>query len=300
MAGPPPGADCVGAVVVTWFPDAGLRARLGAVLAQVARLVIVANDGTAPDLAGLAGRERVDVIVNARNRGLAAALNQGLARLQAEGFGWFLLLDQDTVVGGSLVAGLAEAYQTFPERDRVGLLVPNYRNRAGGPAAYREDVPFSVVPAAVTSGSLVSAAALAEAGPMREDLFIEGIDTDFCLRVRARGRVVVASGPVLMTHGAGEATAHRFLGRTVLVTHHSAFRVYLQYRNVTWALCTHYRTDPAWARRSVLGLLKRAVLIACFETGRWDKACALLRGTWHGLRGRLGAAEAGPAAEAGR
>lgn len=300
MAGPSPGADRVGAVVVTWFPDAGLVARLGAVLPQVSRLVIVANDGVAPALEGLAGRDRVEVIVNARNLGLAAALNQGLARLQAQGFAWFLLLDQDSVVGGSLVAGLTEVYRAFPEPDRVGLLVPNYRSRAGGRAAYPEDVPFSVVPAAVTSGSLVSAAALAEAGTMREELFIEGIDTDFCLRVRAKGRCVLASGPVLMTHGAGEATAHRFLGRTVLVTHHSAFRVYLQYRNVVWALRQHRRTDPAWARRSLLGLLKRAVLIACFETGRWGKARAILRGTWHGLRGRLGAVAPGPAAEGNR
>lgn len=286
-AAPEPTRENTAAVVVLFQPDGDLSARLQPVLRQVARLFAISNDdGDAARLDGLEST-RLDYIANGRNLGLAAALNVGLVRAQMLGFAWCLLLDQDTVVHDDLIAGLANTYRAHGRPARIGLLVPNYRSPCGARLAYPADVPCQVVVTAVTSGSLVPLSIIGRVGTMYEPFFIEGIDTEFCLRTRAAGLQLVASGPPLMTHGAGATDERRFFGRTVLVGHHSPWRCYLQFRNVMWILRRYARTERDWAVTTVWALVKRIVLVCLYERQRPAKLWAIARGTCAGLWGTL-------------
>jgi rhamnosyltransferase len=120
-------------------------------------------------------------------------------------------------------------------------------------------------------------------GGMRESFFIEAIDLEFCLRVRAAGMHVVATGRPLMTHGAGAAEERLLFGRTVLVGHHPPWRCFLQYRNLTWTLLRYGRIDLTWTRRTLFAMLKRICLVCLFERQRCAKLWAMLRGTLVGI-----------------
>jgi GT2 family glycosyltransferase len=281
---PPPTRENSAAVVVLFNPEGSLAARLLLVQRQVGLLIVVSND--AGGVARLAELDpgRLLAIDNGSNIGLAAALNIGLKRAKVEGFSWCLLLDQDTVVHGDLISGLAATFTAFPRPHEVGLLAPNYRSPEGARLAYPSGRPCQEVLVAVTSGSLVPLGVLDRVGYMRESFFIEGIDVEFSLRLRAAGLRIVASGAALMTHGAGATEARRFFGRCVLVGHHSPWRCFMQFRNVTWILRHYWRGEPLWTRATLRGLFKRIALVCLFERQRAAKLWAMARGIGAGFR----------------
>ena len=279
-----PSSSNTAAVVVLFHPEGALVARLQRVQTQVAMLVVISNDGEGHTrLAGL-DVARLTHVQASGNIGLAAALNQGLAKAAHHGFAWCLLLDQDTVVDDDLVSGLAEAYTACPSRSKVGVLVPNYRSPgAAARLAYPSDAIWQYMETAVTSGSLVALETLRRVGGMREAFFIEGIDLEFSLRVRSAGLQLVASGRPLMTHGAGAAEERRLFGRTVLVGHHPPWRCFLQFRNLAWTLRRYGRKEPHWARVTLVSILKRFCITFLFERQRLRKAWAMLSGFTVGL-----------------
>jgi len=282
---PPPAPTRANAMaaVVLFHPEGDLTTRLTRVLCQVAHLVVVANDGQSQQVVAALDSSRVTYLQNATNLGLAHALNQALAQAGRAGYLWCLLLDQDTEIDADLVEGLAETYLACPSYDSIGLLAPNYRSPGGARTAYPTDVAWQTLETAVTSGSLIPIEVVKQVGAMREDFFIEGIDVEFSLRLRAAGLQVVASGRPLMTHGAGATEERRLFGHTVLVGHHPPWRCYMQFRNLTWTLCRYRRQEPRWTRRTLVSMLKRYCIVFLFEKQSLMKAWAMLRGTWVGF-----------------
>lgn len=272
-----------GAVVVLFHPEGDFVGRLRRVQAQVGWLTVVSNDGGSLDRLAALDVCTLTHVQNDGNAGLAAALNTGLAHSRKRGFSWCLLLDQDTVIDDDLLEGLADAFSACPDRARIGLLAPNYRSLGGARLAYPSDVAWQTVASAVTSGTLAPLSVIDRLGGMREAFFIEGIDIEYCLRVRAAGMWVVATGRPLMTHGAGAAEERRLFGRTVLVGHHPPWRCFLQYRNLAWILLRYGRTDLRWAGLTCLNMLKRICLVTIFEQQRGAKIWAMLRGTLVGV-----------------
>jgi rhamnosyltransferase len=276
------------AIVVFHHPVGDFRARLARVAGQVAEVIVVANDGGDPGRVADVGGGRIRHVASAGNPGLGAALNLGLELARSAGARWCLLLDQDTSVDAGLLDGLAEVYGLHPRHGSIGLIAPNYRSPESGRLAYPIGPPYGEPATVVTSGSVLRLEAVAAVGPMMEEFFIEGIDIEYCLRLRASGFLVVASGRPLMTHGAGACIERRFLWRTVLVGAHSPWRYYLQFRNLTWILIHLAGSSPAWAARTVISMGKRLVLISIYEADRCEKFIAIARGVVHGFRGRLG------------
>lgn len=279
----PPTRANTAAVIVLFQPEGDLTGRLVRVQNQVAWLIVVSNDGGQIDRLEALNTSMLTHVCNRENIGLAAALNIGLRQSRDLGFTWTLMLDQDTLVDEDLLIGLAEAYSAYPEPDKIGLLVPNYRSLGGTRFAYCQDAAWQTVATAVTSGSLVPLAVIEQLGGMREAFFIEGIDIEFCMRVRTAGMHVVATGRPLMTHGAGAAKERRLFGRTVLVSHHSPLRCFMQFRNLTWTLWRYHRLEPHWTRTALVSMLKRYCIVFLFERQRLRKVWAMLRGTFIGL-----------------
>ncbi len=90
----------IGIVVVTYFSEAEIGACLDAALGTGADIVVVDNgsrDGTIAEIA----RRGVRLIANERNRGFAAAVNQGFAALDTP---YILLLNPDAILESGLDA----------------------------------------------------------------------------------------------------------------------------------------------------------------------------------------------------
>jgi rhamnosyltransferase len=288
---PAPGPGSVAAVIVTFHPDPDFRDGIAALLDQVSAILVVDNGSCPGELP--AGddptlRDRVEVITNGENRGLATALNQGLRRARERGFGWALTLDQDSSPLPNLVAAAARAFEAHPHRERLAAIGATAVG-AEDPSASASARTYRTMPAVITSGTLHSIPAWERLGGFREDFFIDCIDTEFCLRARARGLEVIQATEPALAHRIGLPSRKWVLGRWMLPTNHSPLRRYYVTRNRISFWKTYARTDGRFVLQDMRQCLREWIGIAFAESDRAAKLRAILAGVRDAALGRYGA-----------
>ncbi len=283
--------DSVCAIVVAYFPDEEFDARIGELLPQVARTVIV--DNTPDECLATRLRERlqnsaqVHLIDNRVNTGISVALNQGLEHALKAGYKWILTLDQDTRcypdmvetllrVSGACKWNPAVIGGNYLDPRNKGTFVPTI-----GAESYLEQRTV------ITSGCLVEADAAKAIGGFREDYFIDQVDHEFCLRMRAHGQRVVISRKPVMNHSVGTSggASLPFLG---VLPNHPPLRKYYIARNTVVTVADYWRQEPVWCLRRLARLLLGLGLMAIFEKDGFGKVRAFACGVEDGLRRRMG------------
>lgn len=287
--------------LLTWFhPDEAAVAALGAAAEQCEDVVVVDNT---PGIA--AGTERqppgIVVIRPGRNLGLAAALNVA-ARHLPRGVDAVLLLDQDSRLPDGAVAALARHL----DDPSVAIAAPSPwdadRRRWVEPGTSRrpEVVDRDAV---ITSGMLIRRCVFDEIAPFREDFFVDAVDIDFCLRVRAAGWRIVQDRTVRLAHRLGSGSWHRVLGVELRATHHPEWRLYAAARNSAVLIRENALLRPRWAVRHAGAMAYWFLTTGLLEPPRGRRLRALARGVRDGVRdGVPTSASAGrpPPAEHGR
>jgi rhamnosyltransferase len=289
---PAPITENIAAVIVTYYPDTGLPDRVRRISDQGVFVTIVDNT---PGLAAEAVfRElhltNMEVWRNGKNVGLASALNQGVRRAFDLGYSWALLLDQDTLVDSTLIQGLIDAYKTYPRSHMTGLIAGNARSKVSGRLAQAFCCGGQAaieVKTVTTSGSLLSLSVFNRIGPFREDFFIEGIDLEYCLRIRKHGLNILCTREPLMTHVGGRGIEQQLLTRKVLIADHDPWRYYLMVRNFVCILKSYVRHEPLWVAATVVSYGKLIVKVVLFERNKIRKIYAMMRGLAHGLGGKI-------------
>ncbi len=296
----------IGVVVVTHRPSGGMGARLQAMRCQGAFFVVVDNGSSPAErslLAFEAARLGGEWVANVENIGLAAALNQGVSRLRDRGCAWALLFDQDSEPPRSLGQRLARDVADHPGNARIAAIGPNFRDAATGRSHrfLRADdrvrwlfsktpMTDSVLPVTmvITSGSLVRIAAWEAVGRFDEGLFIDYVDTDFCLKARAEGWTILATPSACLQHRLGNREVRRLLGWEATPTHHSPLRHYYIARNRVPLLRRHGRREVHWVLFEVCAAALWVFRVVAFERAKLKKLRAMLVGTWDGLCGHNG------------
>lgn len=273
------------ALITAYHPDDRILETVRAALGAVEEIVVVDNTpGGSPLLDALAAEPAVRVLTAKENLGLAAALNLGVRELSA-GAEAVLFLDQDSAPPADLAPRLAALLAdpgVAAAAPTAWDAVHDRPYRAFGEAG-REVADKEIL---ITSGMLARRGVLDEAGAFREDFFVDYVDLDFCLRVRAAGGRLVEDKRLHMPHSIGERREHRFLGVRVLVVHHPAWRQYWMARNGTILVFEYLRRNPKWAVTNVLFLGRWFVVTALFAEQRGAKLRALWRGLVHGFTRR--------------
>jgi rhamnosyltransferase len=280
---------------VTFHPDPEFPARLSRILRQVGALVIVDNgsgEATVRMLRELAMDPLITLVLNLDNLGIARALNIGIQRAVTLGFTWVLLLDQDSSVDEDMVQELIAVQAAFPDGDRLAVLGSGFRDvnkesRDASPDARAE--PWEEVQQVITSGSLIPLAAHAAIGPFREELFIDYVDIDYCLRARAKGFRVIKTRKPIMSHAIGAYSQHSWLWMNKWTTNHSPDRRYYIARNDTVMLREYGNyVLGLWALKSFARCFRLCKRIALYEQMKTRKIIAVIEGWWDGIRGHMG------------
>lgn len=281
------------ALVVTYHPDAQLELRVAAVAAQVGAVILVDNgsdDEALAMLRRLALDPAIGLIENGANLGVAQALNRGARQAEAQGFDWVLTLDQDSRVAPDLIEVLFAVRAAHPEPERLAVLGAGFEEAATPAAPVTAAAePWEEVEAVITSGSLFALSTYRKIGPFRDELFIDYVDIEYCLRARALGYRIARTRRALMSHEIGAPTGHRLLGALKWTTNHSADRRYYIARNDTVMLREQGRfRHGGWALKSLGRRLRTCKRVLLYERHKTAKIAATLQGWWHGIRGRMG------------
>jgi rhamnosyltransferase len=141
------------------------------------------------------------------------------------------------------------------------------------------------VDALIASGMLVPTAVLRDVGMMDESLFIDHVETDWCMRARAKGYRMLGVCAARMSHRLGERPSRAFAGRRFFIRNPA--RHYYIFRNSI--LLYHRPYAPlGWCIGDAAKLLLMFALIAVSCTPRMQHIRAMIDGIADGLRGRTG------------
>ena len=275
------------AIFVTFGPDEGLAARVAALAGQVGSILLVDN-GSGPEgrrrVTAAAERSGARVIANAENLGIATALNQAALHAAESGCRWLLCLDQDATPMAHMVGSLDHAYRSYPGRARIGMI-----GSSAFPTPLRcHDKAWVEEGWVITSGSLLSLAAYAPTGRFRDDFFIDYVDVEYCLRLRAHGYSIIRACQPAMLHDIGRPRRHRFLGRWPTTTDHPAWRRYYITRNRILVWRAYATAEPGVVLCDLGSFIRTTLKLLLFERDRGAKARSLARGVRDAARGRTG------------
>jgi rhamnosyltransferase len=280
--------------VVSYNPPESLLALCNSLVAQGCRVRVVDNgSSTGTDVLLACERGGVDVHRLARNSGVSGALEVLIDA--AESDEWLLTLDQDSRITDDFVHRLSASARAAEAR--VALVGPVVRDELTGSLLQGDPTATTAydVLGVITSGSLCRISAVREVGGVRADLFIDYVDWDLCLRLRAAGWRVVVEPTAVLLHSLGATRSHVVAGLAkVRASHHSADRQYYKYRNfLLLARAGTLRAEPRWAARQAAALAWGPLKILLLERGRVAKLRAVVAGVRDGLRGRGGSRPTG-------
>ena len=295
------------AVTVTYNIDPGFETALKSYFDQV-DLVVVVDNSDRSDSQHLLYRiveslgERVKLIRNGENLGLAKAQNIGINYALEQNADWVLLMDDDSIATDRMVSLLMQATDRHALASETAIVVPQLQEQGvTRDARYvlspdgRFKRPWFAIDdfssksvlrnlfIAISSGSLIRAELFREIGLIRESFDIDYLDVDFCLRAIAHGYRIAAIRDAVLLHNLGAQTEHRFLGRRFWAWNHSAQRRFTIYRNRTRIWREYLFRFPGFILYDLLATAQDLFRILMFERGRREKLKAIIKGVSLGL-----------------
>lgn len=284
------------AVIVTYFPDQDFPRRLDLILSQFNKVVIVDNASAGESLAMLKGlcgaRERLSIIWNERNTGVAHALNQGCHHAIEQRYAWAVTFDQDTIVAADYLESMINVGMQLKDA-RVGVIGCNYYDPNSGRIADRnlKGLDWEEREVVITSGSVLSLLAYQQAGDFRNDFFIDAVDEEYCLRCSARGYKSFFVFKQLMLHTIGNMKYHYLFGCRAFrfaLHHHPSWRVYYFVRNNLILYGKYLFSKPSWVVPVACSRLIEVLLILLFEEKRLEKFRYVLLGIGDAITSNMG------------
>ncbi|MES2092873.1 MAG: glycosyltransferase [Actinomycetota bacterium] len=292
------GGPRVVAVVPTYRPDEALLAGLLAMAPQVSGVIVV-DDGSPDDPAGILDRAKAlgcQIVRSPTNDGIAAALNTGIRLALADAADYVLTVDQDTVLPSHYVSDCTTAYRIASPETRLGIVCTDRVNgQPSIPERYTAE-GLGLVREAIQSGFVISAECLSESGLFDERLFIDCVDTEYCLRIAQHGyRIAVGPGTDI-SHSLGEQVALRPFGITRFddeghprtYEYHGPTRRYFITRNNVDLYLRYGRIRPRWVLSAIKRELSPTVTTIVSGPHRRRQLVATLVGAIHGLARRRG------------
>ena len=242
--------------------------------------------------------KQVTIINNSKNLGLSNALNIGIKEAMRESFDMVALFDQDTEISEKFTINMVKYINTYESLKKTALFSPVYYNSitdAYGsiinfkPFRLSRSEPnkhiFSLNPHyVITSGSFIPTYVFDDVGLMREELFIDFIDIDWCLRARSKGYEIVSFPQLEITHHLGDSS-FCFLGTNYPI--HSPLRMYYYFRNSIF-LYGLSETEWNWRFVDASRNLFRFFFYMLFIKNRPKYFKYIMRGYYHGLIKKMG------------
>jgi rhamnosyltransferase len=230
-----------------------------------------------------------ELLENDENLGIATALNQGVRRVRELGCTFVFLFDQDSTITPDYANTMIACFAGSPVAASLAILVPRYIDRRFGSVLQPPSDGSGHLEAATTSGSLMPLEVFETAGFFADELFIDGVDYEYSLRVRRLGFTIDECKGAVLLHSPGTPSHHKGLGgKQFQAANYSPIRRYYQERNKIWVAKRYWRTYPAFCGKQFLTSAKDLLKILLVEQDKARKVQFFIRGIRDGVRGRTG------------
>jgi rhamnosyltransferase len=297
----------IAAVIVSYHPNqVRLAENIETLQLQVDVVIVVDNASPIQTQEWLGQRQQpgLHVLQFPSNRGIAQAQNEGISLAIRLGAAFVLLLDQDSCPAGDMVSRLHRGHlQSTARGERVAAICPSYMDPINGHrssflrvGAWRVQRigcasvavgDYLHVDVTIASGMLISTSVLRDVGMMDAGLFIDHVDTEWCLRARSKGYRLYIDCSATLAHSLGEDGTRVWLGRWRRIPAHSPIRQYYRVRNAM-LLARRAYVPAAWIAHEAVGRLLAAAFVLIAGPARLHTLAMIIRGSKDGFAQRDG------------
>lgn len=276
-----PDINVIAAVFVTYQPDLALLERaICSIARQVGALYVVDNGSSnIKDIFSLCYRNGATLLSLGSNCGIACAYNRAFDWAKSHGCSWVITCDQDSVMPDDMISRFLGVVGSCEQDEDLGIVCPNFIYRTTGQREYGYDFPIKI-DKCISSGALTSVDAWQMVGGFDEAMFIDGVDFDFCKRLRDAGWSILLVPDVCIEHEIGDVRIHRVFGHQFQVFNHSAFRKYYIAQNIVYISGKYHGGKPESV--AYLKVLKQLLLVLFYEKDKQEKITSIMRGARHG------------------
>jgi rhamnosyltransferase len=114
-----------------------------------------------------------------------------------------------------------------------------------------------------------------------DELFIDYVDIEYCLRLQERGFRIVQVGTANLLQALGNLVPKRLFFWRVASTNHPPIRAYYRFRNRLIVISEYFTRFPAWSTKELMLTGNELVKILLFEYERMEKLKMAFMGMAH-------------------
>lgn len=285
----------VAAIIVSYNPDSNLFDSINLLLNQVEKVIIVDNGSKEKYVKYIKSinEDKIEIILNKENLGVATALNIGVRKALENGYEWILTMDQDSKASPDMVKKMFNVYNSINREERKDILsiFPNFVDERIQSIEENSNMnSYEYVDADITSGNLLRKEVFEKVGFFDDSLFIDLVDTDFCMRLNEKGIKMIKIRDAVLYHSLGESKTIKWILGSFNTSNHSALRRYYMTRNRFYIWEKYKGLNSFTLNRDKKLFKKEFVKIILGEKDKVNKIKMVLRGYKDykkGIKGKL-------------
>jgi rhamnosyltransferase len=284
------------AVIILYNPEENcLKNSILSLIEQVDKIVLVDNSTDNTNINNFLETNNYKNILylpQGSNLGVAKAQNIGIRYAISRGYEYCLIMDQDSVPDSKMVFQLMEDFILLIKRKiNIGVIGPipinkntqkEYSPRLKKYSLFLNEINHILkVDELISSGSLIKTDCFVKIGLMDENLFIDGVDHEWCWRSKKHGYYCAMSKKAKLVHMLGEGDK-KILGIRVAIS--SPFRIYYQYRNFFYLIKRSY-VPLYWKLNNTFKYSIKFFYYPIFIFPRLKYLMNIIKGIFDGIKG---------------
>lgn len=287
----------IGILIVSFNPNISSLNKLVEKLLLNENVLVYIIDNNSKNLNLDIYNARLKILELSENMGIAFAQNQGISCAIKDGVKFIVFFDQDSTITENYINSIQNDYLYLQNRGiKVGAIGPRFIDERYGFYYKTVDISNSGLRSKldvsniteplhssllISSGSFVSVETLQKVGFMRENYFIDYVDTEWCIRAESLGYKNYVSSKTIMQHAIGDNILQF---RWFNVPVHSPFRRYYRVRNALYLLRESHVPILLVLREMVFNLIHQIILV-CYCDRKVEYVKSYLSGLKDGLFG---------------
>ena len=270
-------------VVVLYNPDENVLNNIFSYIDDIDKLYVIDNSEVYNNnlIQKLQNDLKVQYIDNKGNRGIAYALNLGAKLAIDDNIDWLLTMDQDSGFDkGSLEKMITWSIEN--QTETIGIISPMHSR--GTQNNYQRHLDLVTM----TSGNLLNLEIFQKIEGFDEKLFIDSVDTEYCLRLNLNGYYMKRFKEIVLKHNLGDTERKKFLFFTFSVTKHNATRRYYITRNRLYVRKRYEEYFHWYFKYDIKRTLKDIIKILLAEDDKILKLKMIIQGYMDYKKGKFG------------
>ncbi len=257
----------IGAVVVVYNPDASVVDNIKTYANDLEIVYVHDNSEIKNKVFEKELKKFSNVIYNfpGENQGLCVPFNKFYNMAVKQGIDWMITFDQDSAASAGMIGKMRVFAESAECKDTIGIISPTVNELDN--SGIKQDSLYTYYDVVIQSGAMHRISMMGQVGSYNEDLFIDMVDYDYCVRCRAKGYYIVRLNNAVLLHNQSDNDVKkRFLeGKILYIGKFSPDRYYYKYRNILYSYYKYHQIDPIYGL-DCLNILKKLKMGLEYDT----------------------------------